>query len=414
MSEKPNVIIFGGVNTCARALAAYLAPPSGEDLVSNLRIVDKYSVNPPTTYIGSEFPKVLEKPNVEYHQANLTQPATVSRMFDPPEGQAPYTYVFDLTGDIVVDRPEAIYINHTCNVTRLLGLEAAKRNIKAFVRLQQPFYECSEKGSHEEKDDVKPNGVVGTWWHESLRILGAVGGLNLVVVRPGLVYGPYIDSGLMTNVLTVASVYGYMKKPMKSLWSPGKNPMNTIHSDDVAGALWACAQWMAPLGRAEADKVAGEEVHFHNEKSKVSEVTGMPPATQKVVVPLFNIVDDNQTTLHKAGETMTSLFGTTFEYHNFLTNTVARFRLEEAVEDINEAHVGAWAEMITKSNPPCPNTHLSAYMDTFTLSKHVVALSNAKIRKIIGYTLKQPSMTAENLREIVDKWKEEGSWPKLD
>lgn len=69
-----------------------------------------------------------------------------------------------------------IYINHTCNVTRLLGLEAAKRNIKAFVRLQQPYYECSEKGSHEEKDDVKPNGVVGIWWHESLRILGAVEG----------------------------------------------------------------------------------------------------------------------------------------------------------------------------------------------------------------------------------------------
>lgn len=66
--------------------------------------------------------------------------------------------------------------------------------------------------------------------------------------------------------------------------------MNTAHSEDVAGALWACAKWMEPLGRAEADKVAGEEVHFHNEKSKVSEVTGMPPATQKVVVPLFNIV----------------------------------------------------------------------------------------------------------------------------
>lgn len=66
--------------------------------------------------------------------------------------------------------------------------------------------------------------------------------------------------------------------------------MNTVHSDDVAGALLACAQWMAPLGRAEADKIAGEEVHFHNEKSKVSEVTGMPPANQKVVVPLFNIV----------------------------------------------------------------------------------------------------------------------------
>lgn len=57
--------------------------------------------------------------------------------------------------------------------------------------------------------------------------------LNLVIVRIGLVYGPYIDFGLsecattnhprvlhgvaVTTVLTVAAVYGYMKKPMKSL-----------------------------------------------------------------------------------------------------------------------------------------------------------------------------------------------------
>lgn len=61
-------------------------------------------------------------------------------------------------------------------MTRLIGLEAAKRGVKAYVRLQLPMYECSEKGAHEEKDDVKPNGVVGTWWHEALRMLGAVEG----------------------------------------------------------------------------------------------------------------------------------------------------------------------------------------------------------------------------------------------
>ena len=57
--------------------------------------------------------------------------------------------------------------------------------------------------------------------------------LNLVIVRIGLVYGPYINQGmsksirfsrsgtfvtvLVATVLTVASVYGYMKRPMKSL-----------------------------------------------------------------------------------------------------------------------------------------------------------------------------------------------------
>jgi len=50
-------------------------------------------------------------------------------------------------------------------------------------------------------------------------------------------------------------------------------------------------------------------------------------------------------------------------------------------------------------------------MNTFSLSKHTVALSNKKIQRIIGYHLKRPSVTADVLYEIVDKWKAEGIWP---
>jgi hypothetical protein len=74
-------------------------------------------------------------------------------------------------------------------------------------------------------------------------------------------------------------------------WSPGKNPTNTVHVYDIAGGLWACAEWMASLGRTEADSLAGEEILFHNDKSKVAEVTGMPPHDQKLIVPLFNLVN---------------------------------------------------------------------------------------------------------------------------
>jgi len=413
MSQKPNVIIFGGVNTCTRPLTSLLVPLQGDALISNLRIVDKYSVVPPTTYLGPEFPQIISKKNVEYKQANLTVPAIVSSAFDPPDGQEPYSIVFDLTGDIAHDRPEKVQINHTCNVARLIGEEAARRNVRAYVRLQQPWYECPDKGLHDEKEDVKPHSVIGTWWHESLRILGAIEGLNLVIVRIGLVYGPYIDFGLMANVLTVAAVYGYMKKPMKSLWSPGHNAMHTVHADDVAGGLWAAAEWMSGVGRDEALKLAGEEIAWKNDKSKLGEVTGMPPPDKKIIAPLFNLTDDNGTTLDKAGKTMTGIFGTAFEYHNFVTSAMIRFRLEDVVEDINEAHVSAWAEMLTKSEPPVTRTPLSSYMDTFSLSKHTVALSNRKVQRIIGYHLKRPSMTADVLYEIVDKWKVEGIWPTI-
>jgi hypothetical protein len=69
--------------------------------------------------------------------------------------------------------------------------------------------------------------------------------------------------------------------------------------------------------------------------------------------------------------------------------------------------------MLAKSDPPVTKTPLTAYMSTFLLSKHTVAFSNKKIQRILGYQLRRPYMTADVLREVVDKWKAEGSWPNL-
>lgn len=85
----------------------------------------------------------------------------------------------------------------------------------------------------------------------------------------------------------------------------------------------------------------------------------------------------------------------------------------DAVEEINEHHVGGWTEMITTSNPPIPNTPLSAYMDKYALEKHVVAFSNMKFLEVTGYKLKKPQLNHDTVKEVVDKWKEEGNWPKL-
>jgi hypothetical protein len=411
---KPSAIIFGGLNTCSRALAAFLVPLEGEPLVSHLRIVDKYSVAPPTTYLGSEFPGVLRKPGVEYRQANLTVPATIASCFDHPEGQTSYDYIFDLTGEIRQDRPEMIQINMTCQVAKLIGLEAARRKVKAYVRLQHPFYETPEKGKHDEKEDIKPSGTIGIWWHETLRILAAIENLNLVILRIGFVYGPYTDFGIITSAITVGAVYGYLKKPMKSMWSPGKNPSHTVHVYDVAGSMWACATWMASLGRKEADILAGEVILFHNDKSKVKEVASMPPHDQKLIAPLFNLVDDSNSTQLSCGEAVTSFFGTTYEFFNFLVNTMAKFKLDDVVEDINEAHVGGWTEMLLASNPPIVNPPVSAYLDNYALSKHSVAFNNSKAKAILGYRLQKPEFNHDVIQDIVDKWKAEGSWPILD
>lgn len=61
------------------------------------------------------------------------------------------------------------------------------------------------------------------------------------------------------------------RRPFPFRWSPGKQPMHTVHVEDVAGAFWACAEWMDRVGgRAKADEIAGEEIPFKNGRRTVS------------------------------------------------------------------------------------------------------------------------------------------------
>lgn len=85
----------------------------------------------------------------------------------------------------------------------------------------------------------------------------------------------------------------------------------------------------------------------------------------------------------------------------------------DIVEEINELHVGHWTEMLTQSNPPISSTPVSAYMDQFQLEKTVVGLSNDKIKNVVGYKLKRPHFNHETIKDCIDKWKVEGSWPNL-
>jgi hypothetical protein len=66
--------------------------------------------------------------------------------------------------------------------------------------------------------------------------------------------------------------------------------MHSVHIDDVAGSVWASAQWIAAIGRKEANAIAGEEIMFHNDKRHVTEVIGMVPPDKKLIAPLFNVV----------------------------------------------------------------------------------------------------------------------------
>ena len=84
------------------------------------------------------------------------------------------------------------------------------------------------------------------------------------------------------------------------------------------------------------------------------------------------------------------------------------------MDEINEQHVGVWTQMLTSSNPPVSNTPLIAYLDLYLLKKHQFGLSNKKIQDVTGFKLKVPGITAAAIKELIQKWKDEGNWPKFD
>lgn len=83
---------------------------------------------------------------------------------------------------------------------------------------------------------------------------------------------------------------------MKGLWSPGKNPMHTVHVEDVAAAAYVLADWMAKEGKAKANEIAGEEIPSNDKgktKAAVSEIGEgfvLTDRNKKLVAPIFNLV----------------------------------------------------------------------------------------------------------------------------
>ena len=133
-------------------------------------------------------------------------------------------------------------------------------------------------------------------------------------------------------------------------WGPGKHATHTVHVEDVAGALFACAEWMARLGREKALAAGGEDIICLGDKKRLKELQSkvelLTDPDKTVRAPSFNIVscllpattqfidsslssiqeDDSNSTMTSLGNLFTSVFDTTFEYYNVLVNQMAKVR----------------------------------------------------------------------------------------
>lgn len=383
MSAKPRVIVLGGCGFIGRNLVQYLAE---NGLASKIRVADK--VLPDLAGLSKKQQEIFKSDLVEFKQSNLAREAMVNKVFDTTEGG--WDYVFNVAGETKYSQADEVYDENILSVATTCGKAAAKVGVKRFIEVSTAqVYSSEKKASNEsakvnidvkekEKDGKKHKDFSGTPWTKlaSYRLLAEnalreIKGLNLVIVRPAIVYGPGDITGITPRLIT-AAVYKHLKETMEFLWDSDLK-LNTVHVFDVVAALW-----------------------FLTSNGNVGEV--------------YNLADTNDTDQGSVNKLLEPIFGIKTKFMGYLTSKAATaIAMKTVAETANEKHLKPWSDLTKEKG--IVNTPLTPYLDEELLYNNHLSVDGSKITTL-GFSYKHPKMTDAHLREVAAYFVDLGFFPK--
>ncbi|GJN87141.1 hypothetical protein Rhopal_000086-T1 [Rhodotorula paludigena] len=425
------VLILGGLaQDATRHLLPFLLSPSldAAHRPSFVRIVDRALVIPAadayTTYVDTACRAALksgtEKRTVEYLQGNLLTEPMRERAFTLPEAHGGaskgFDWVFDFTGETDFNAPEVVHVERTLRLALLLGQSAVKHKVGAYVRALPSFYRLvkDKKGKvGAEGEAAAPWGVMSSWHHEAARGLANMEGLNLVLVRPALLYGPFTVTGITPRAL-IGEVYKFQNEKLEFLWSESL-PHNTVHAHDYASALVHSAAWAVSLGSRAAVLAAHSEPlpSTLSSDAQVAALGSLGAATSKdeVRAAVFNAADDGETTQKDIAKLIAEVIGVKSGFHGSVISSFAKLNIGEVVEDVNDKHLEGWSDLLQASNPPIlTNMPISPAVPADLLGPHPISFDNGALKRLTGWKPRY-RLTGDVLRETVEGFRHEGNWP---
>ncbi|ORX43849.1 NAD(P)-binding protein [Hesseltinella vesiculosa] len=368
VNQKPSVLILGGTGFIGRHMTKYLVD---NQLASYVRVADK--MLPQTAYLSKEHQQAFDK--IHFKQANLSQPAAIAQCFDRDDNTQ-FDYVFNLAGESKYSQADMVYQERIVSVNVNCAKEAAKRKVKAYVVLSTAEVYDSDQVASKEQSKVKPWTSLAKFKYQAEQEMKKIDGLNLIIIRPALVYGPFAQTGL-TPRLIIGRVYEYLKEEMTLLWSKDLK-VNTVHVQDVVRACWHLAEWY-PTRKAQDQ------------------------------TPVFNLADKQDTDQETINTLLRQIFNIKTGYHTSIVSTFAKLNLKSVVEDVNEKHLEPWANILKESG--VQYSPLSPYLDPELLYNNALSVDGSAIERDTGFTYSVPKLTKDRLQEVIDNFKELNLWP---
>ncbi|KAJ3260469.1 hypothetical protein HK103_000611 [Boothiomyces macroporosus] len=374
-----NVLVLGGVGFIGRNFVAYLIE---NNLVNSVRVVDK--VLPATAYLSAEHKKIFADSRVEFKQANLVN---AEKVFSREDGKQ-FDIVFNLAAETKYGQAEEVYDEKVYQLSVTVAKEAAKRKIRAFVEVSTgQVYEAGKKPSAED-GKIKPWTLIAKAKAKAEEEITKIPGLNLIIIRPAIVYGPFDILGI-TPRLIIGAVYSHLKEEMKFLWTKDLK-INTVHVADVVRALWHVSATVEEKGGRVSPDIASPEIYNLADKGD----TG----NQSLTIDQGTV----NTFIEKIFNISTGFQGT-------VVSQFAKLNLESITEDVNEKHLQPWSELCKAGE--IANTPLTPYLDRELLKDNALSIDGSKIEKTLNFKYIHPEMTEALVRQVIDEFVQAKIWP---
>ena len=108
--------------------------------------------------------------------------------------------MINLAAETKLSQAEEIYKERVLGLSVACGQEAAKRNVKVFIEVSTAQVYDSDKDASDESDKIKPWTTFAKFKYQAEEELRKIAGLNLIIVRPAIVYGVGDVSGISTSM----------------------------------------------------------------------------------------------------------------------------------------------------------------------------------------------------------------------
>jgi hypothetical protein len=100
----------------------------------------------------------------------------------------------------------------------------------------------------------------------------------------------------------------------------------------LQGVTDVCDRWISSIGRTKADAIAGVALPPTGDKSVTTVPEAIPKSAGAVIMPIFNAVDDSDTTQESSARVVGNVFGVKSGFYGNIRSMIQGLRMKEVIE----------------------------------------------------------------------------------